>query len=95
MMVGVAVGSTTKRACLREQALDWLRADLGAWIKLGDDAEQHCRIRQALQGWQHDANLAGIRDPAAVAKVPPDEREECKKLWADVAALLKKVEEKK
>ena len=47
---------------------------------------QHCR---------KDPDLAGIRDPAAVAKVPPDEREECKKLWADVATLLKKVEEKK
>jgi len=36
-----------------------------------------------------------IPDPAAVATLPAGEQEACKKLWADVAALLKKVEEKK
>jgi hypothetical protein len=41
------------------------------------------------------ADLASIRDPAAVAKLPDGEREACQKLWADVAALLKKVEGKK
>jgi len=41
------------------------------------------------------SDLAGIRDPAAVAKLPADEQEACKKLWADVAALLKMVEGKK
>jgi hypothetical protein len=39
-------------------------------------------------------DLAGIRDPVGVAKLPADEQEACKKLWADVAALLKRVEEK-
>jgi len=29
-----------------------------------------------------------------VAKLPAEEREACNKLWADVAALLKKVEGK-
>jgi hypothetical protein len=47
---------------------------------------QHCR---------KDPDLAGIRDPAAVANLPADEQEACNKLWADTAALLKKVEEKK
>jgi hypothetical protein len=41
------------------------------------------------------AGLAGIRDPDAVAKLPADEQEACKKLWADVAELLKTIEEKK
>jgi hypothetical protein len=45
--------------------------------------------------WQKAADLAGIHDSDAVAKLPPEEQEACKKLWADVAALLKKVEEKK
>jgi hypothetical protein len=31
----------------------------------------------------------------AVAKLPADEREACKKLWAVVAELLKKVERTK
>ena len=48
-----------------------------------------------LQHWQKDADLAGIRYQDAVAGLPADEQEACKQLWADVAALLKKVEEEK
>jgi hypothetical protein len=49
------------------------------------------RIRQTLQHWQKGPDLAGIRDPDGIAALPADEQEACKKLWADVAALLKKV----
>src|SRR5262249_4750274 len=84
-----------ERTRLRIQSVDWLRADLAAWTKLADDAKQHARIRQTLHRWQTDPDLAGIRDPDAISKLPPDEQKECKKLWADVAALLKKVEAKK
>jgi tetratricopeptide (TPR) repeat protein/tRNA A-37 threonylcarbamoyl transferase component Bud32 len=83
-----------ERTRLRRQALDWLRADLAAWTKLADDAKQHARIRQTLQHWQKDTDLAGIRDADAVVKLRPDEQEACKKLWADVEALLGKVREK-
>jgi hypothetical protein len=44
-----------------------------------------------LQHRQKDPDLAGIRDRAAVAKLPADEQEACKKLWTDMAALLKKI----
>jgi hypothetical protein len=84
-----------KRTRLRKQALAWLHADLAVWTKLAVDPKGHARIRQTLQHWQKDPNLAGIRDPNAVAKLPADEQEACKKLWADVTALLKKIEEKK
>ena len=40
-------------------------------------------------------DLAGIRDAAAVAKLRSDERAVWEKLWADVAALLKKAEDEK
>jgi len=56
---------------------------------------QHARIRQTLQHWQKDADLTDIRDQTAVGTLPAGEREACEKLWAAVAALLKKVEEKK
>jgi serine/threonine-protein kinase len=84
-----------ERARWRKQALDWLRADLAAWTKLANDAEEHARIRQTLQGWLKDADLAGIRDDKELAKLPTDEREQCRKLWADVEALLEKVHVKK
>ncbi|HMF13698.1 MAG TPA: hypothetical protein VKE94_15375 [Gemmataceae bacterium] len=62
-----------------------------ACSKLTGDAKQHALIRQTLQHWLKDPDLAGIRDPAAVSKLPADEQESCKKLWADVAALLERV----
>jgi hypothetical protein len=74
-----------------KKALDQFRADLAAWTKLVDDAKEHARIRQTLQHGQQEADLAGIRDPDAVATLPADEKEVCKRLWADVAALRKKV----
>jgi hypothetical protein len=47
-------------------------------------------VQQALRHWQEDSDLAGIRDAAALAKLPAEERTACEKLWADVAALLQK-----
>jgi hypothetical protein len=81
------------RTLLGEQAQVWLRPNSAAWTKLADDAKEHARIRRALQHWQQDADLGGIRDLDAVAKLPAGEKEACKKLWTDVAALLKKVGE--
>ena len=48
-------------------------------------------LHDGLQHWQKGPDLAGIRDPDGIAALPADEQEACKKLWADVAALLKKV----
>ena len=47
-----------------------------------------------MKHWQQDSDLAGVRDAAALEKLPAEERAACEKLWADVAALLKKVEGK-
>ncbi|HKI37738.1 MAG TPA: hypothetical protein VKA46_38150 [Gemmataceae bacterium] len=52
-------------------------------------------MRQRLAHWQHSADLASGRDRAALDKLPDDERQRWRLLWADVAALLKKVQEKK
>jgi hypothetical protein len=44
---------------------------------------------QNLTGWQADLPLASVRDPAALAKLPPDEQKAWQKLWTEVAALTK------
>lgn len=49
---------------------------------------------QTLNHWQKDPDLAGIRDTASLAKLPADEQKEFTQLWADVAVLLKKADEK-
>jgi hypothetical protein len=75
-----------KRTRLRQQALDWLRADLTAWTKTTDRAI----LQRTLAHWQRDSDLAGVMDREALAKLPEAEREAWHKLWADVADLLRK-----
>jgi tetratricopeptide (TPR) repeat protein len=82
----------TERARWRQQALEWLRADLTLWAKLLDSDTPQARagVQQRLRHWQRDPDLAGLRDPAALAELPEAEREGWRQLWADVGALLKR-----
>jgi serine/threonine-protein kinase len=84
-----------ERARLRQQALGWLRADLALWGKQAESGTPQTRalVQQTLQHWQEDPDLAGLRDAAALAKLPEAERAEWNKLWADVEATLKKAGE--
>jgi tetratricopeptide (TPR) repeat protein len=85
-----------ERTRLRRQAMDWLRADLAAWAKLLDRDPKQFRaaVAKTLQHWQTDADLAGLRDQDALAKLPQTERAECNKLWADIGALLARANSK-
>ena len=85
-----------ERRRLRQQALDWLKANLMAWGKRLDSGPAQARpaIVKTLRHWHQDNDLAGIRDAAALAKLPADEQKAFNQLWADVAALLKKAEAK-
>jgi tetratricopeptide (TPR) repeat protein/tRNA A-37 threonylcarbamoyl transferase component Bud32 len=77
------------KAKLRRQALDWLRADLALWAaRLDGKAKDRTAVGKALRRWQEDTDLAGLRDPDAVAKLPPLERDACRQLWADVERAL-------
>jgi tetratricopeptide (TPR) repeat protein len=79
------------RAALREQALGWLRAELAVWskrVELGP-AEGRSAVVQALRPWQVDTDLAGVRAPAALARLPAAERAAWQALWADVDALIR------
>jgi hypothetical protein len=83
------------RAKLRRQALDWLKSERTAWAKLLESAQSKTRSTfvQTLSHWQQDIALAGIRDAAALSKLPAGDRAAFAQFWADVAALLKKAEE--
>jgi tetratricopeptide (TPR) repeat protein len=84
-----------ERSRLRKQALDWLRADFSGYTKLNDNCPPADRpyVVQQLKHWQQDTDLASIRDQAALAKLPAEERVAYQKLWVDVEALLKKAGE--
>src|SRR5262249_34085649 len=79
---------------LRQQALDSLREGLALSPRqrqAGTPAER-AKVRKALHQWQKDTDLASLRDQAALARLPAQEREAFTRLWADVAALVKKAE---
>jgi serine/threonine-protein kinase len=85
-----------ERARWRQQALDWLRADLTTWSQQaeGDVPEARSTIIRTLTHWGKDLDLARVRDPDELGKLEKDEREAWRKLWAEVEALRKKVQEK-
>jgi serine/threonine-protein kinase len=91
---GVDVGKLDDKegTRLRQQALDWLRADLGLWNKQLASGPPGDRptVQLKMRHWQKDSDLAGIRDPAALANMPPEEQKGFAQLWADVAALCRR-----
>jgi tetratricopeptide (TPR) repeat protein len=82
-----------ERARLRRHALDWLRADLALHAKRlqGHDPQDRTTAEQQLTQWQRDQALIGIRDCAALAKLPGAERAAFVQLWADVDRFASKV----
>jgi serine/threonine-protein kinase len=87
-----AVLDAPARARLRRQAVAWLRADLGAWAEAVDRGPRdRAAARRALTHWRTDPDLAGVRDPAELNKLPAAERADWAALWTDVDALLPRV----
>jgi serine/threonine-protein kinase len=92
-----APSDARERVRLRQQALEWLRADLKLWTQLLDKntPKDHLLVRQALQQWQRDPDLAGVRDAKALAKLPEAERKDWQQLWTEVDQLLRKTPQKR
>jgi tetratricopeptide (TPR) repeat protein len=78
------------RAALRRQALDWLVAEQTLWTNQLENAAPQARatVINTLKHWQQDADLAGVREAAALAALPEEEQAAWRALWSDVAALL-------
>jgi serine/threonine-protein kinase len=74
---------------LRDQALEWLKAELSTWAKLVDSGppEDKAFMVKTLRHWQVVADLAGTRDVEALKVLPEDERADWRQLWTRVKAL--------
>jgi tetratricopeptide (TPR) repeat protein len=75
---------------LRQQALDWLKADLALWQRqaTSKDPKELQAVVKMLSHWQTDPDLASVRDDKALAPLPEAERQDWQALWADVSKLL-------
>jgi hypothetical protein len=89
---GAAKTDDKERSRLRQQALDWLEADLKAWSHLLGQVKPQDRqtLQRTLQHWQRDPDLVSVRDVDALADLPAEERQAWQQLWADVDHLLAK-----
>jgi tetratricopeptide (TPR) repeat protein len=78
------------RVKLGQQARDWLRANLALRRQQLDTSTDLARqeVRAVLQHWKIDLDLAGVRDPDALNKLPEEERQAWRDLWGEVDALL-------
>jgi serine/threonine-protein kinase len=79
-----------EKARLRNQALDWLRADLVLYRKQLDSGNTAGRAAVAakMKHWRQEDDLAGVRDKPALAGLPDAERGAWGALWMEAAALL-------
>jgi WD40 repeat protein len=77
----------TTKATLRRQALTRLNAARTALTRPLTFSPRNARmvIVKTLIDWQHDSDLAGIRDESALAKLPAEEQKAFTRLWADLA----------
>jgi serine/threonine-protein kinase len=78
----------------RDQARQWLQADLAARARALGDGPMAARgvARTALNRWRMDPDLACVRDLRELDKLTPDERKEYLALWAEVDAILARTE---
>jgi serine/threonine protein kinase/Flp pilus assembly protein TadD len=93
---GADAGAVTEaeRARWRRQAVQWLWADLRACSRLvsGGKPEDCRQVRGRLRHWLDDPDLAGLRESAALARLPAGEQQACRQLWTEVQALLAQAE---
>src|SRR5262249_17910777 len=78
-----------ERARWRNQAREWLRADLAAWAKLmhTDSRVDRDLARRMLTHWQVEPDLAGLRELGALDKLSTEERMDCLALWEEVGVV--------
>ena len=74
----------------RDQAREWLRADLAARVHAfdADPTAARAGVRKALRRWREDPDLTCVRNPGELEKLNADERKEYDALWQAVGNLL-------
>ncbi|MFG0259270.1 MAG: tetratricopeptide repeat protein, partial [Phycisphaerales bacterium JB041] len=79
------------QALWRARARDWLRKELEAWAAPQRTGDPGPLVRESarLARWRDDPDLASIRNPDALARLTPQERDECTTLWNAVETAIR------
>ena len=85
-----------ERARLRDQARQWLRAEVAAWgKKLDSDRAAKASVENALKRWRTDPDLAGLREPDFLDRLPVAESRACRELWKEIDAQIERARRQK
>src|SRR5262249_47733704 len=78
-----------ERAKLRQQAADWLRAELAAWSRIMKQGAPMVKQqgRANLATWLREPLFACVRDEKALAELPEDEACAWQAFWHEVREL--------
>jgi hypothetical protein len=83
--------SDKERARLRDQARQWLRGELAAWgKKLDSDPEAKASVENALLRWRTDPDLAGLREPDFLDRLPVAESRAWREMWKEIDAQIER-----
>src|SRR5205807_769997 len=78
-----------ERARLRQQALNWLRAELKAILEKSLD-KADSGVGKQLEQWLKDAAFADVRGAESLARLPAAERSAWRQFWDEVEALTRR-----
>jgi eukaryotic-like serine/threonine-protein kinase len=85
-----------ERARLRDQARRWLRAEVAAWgKKLDSDRAAKTSVENALKRWRTDPDLAGLREPDSLERLPVAESRACREMWKEIDAQIERARRQK
>jgi tetratricopeptide (TPR) repeat protein len=84
----------SERLRWRKQALDWLRAELerqGQSLRANPSTARRT-VFGTLRQWKRDPSLAGVRDLAALSRLPEEEWQNWSRFWIEVEGLLEQAQ---
>jgi hypothetical protein len=87
---GVTLAEAERRHW-RRQALAWLQAERDGWRPNleGDNLSRRATARSTLGGWRSFRDLAPLREPAELQKLPEDERRDWQSFWTALDDLIR------
>jgi tetratricopeptide (TPR) repeat protein/predicted Ser/Thr protein kinase len=78
-----------QKAALRRKSLEWLKADWAVWDKRvrTNPAANRSQAALAMRSWEESKDLASVRTPEALSRLPQAESTDWRAFWTQVRDL--------